>query len=65
MVGPPRGDGWVHGNCPFCRAELAVKWDDDADGNGEIVHREPLCEAFRTKSGDEFVDAILHGEHYS
>jgi hypothetical protein len=51
-------DGWTHGACPFCERQVSVNWDDQA-----LLHEQPMCKDFETRTADQFVQAVLDGMH--
>jgi len=48
----------VEGICPFCRLPIRVDWDQ-----GVLEHALPMCEQFKKLSADDFVRAVINGEH--
>lgn len=58
----------VEGPCPFCRERGGTIHCDftgasNKQGVPVLVHSEPTCETFDRMTGDEFVHAVLDGEH--
>lgn len=52
--------GWKEGACPFCHKYIRVNWEQSL-----LDHEKPECERFKTLSGDEFIKAVLEGQHLS
>jgi hypothetical protein len=53
-------DGWTDGACPFCKKNIRVNWEA-----AQLLHAMPMCERFKTLTADEFVQAVLDGQHLS
>jgi len=56
----PASEEQASGACPFCRRAIYVNWED-----GVLVHALPMCPKFEPLTADEFVNAVLRGEHLS
>jgi len=51
------------GLCPFCAAHFSVDWSHGPQG--ALFHALPMCRKFAELSGDDFMRAVLRGEHRS
>ena len=66
----PGGPSRVQGPCPFCRErggtiDCDFTGESNKDGLPLLVHSEPTCDTFDRMTADEFVQAVLDGEHRS
>lgn len=53
----------VEGPCPFCFRPIKVWWNDPPGKPGEFHHALPECREFKTMTADEFVQAVINGQH--